>query len=355
MEMYYHYFQILFKIYSSVSVLLEYSKNLPLNKFGIFALYFTQNCGYDYMKIVITGGAGFIASHIADAYLALGHEVWIIDNLSTGKQENIPEKAHFVKMDVNDPAIHDLFSQEKFDIVNHHAAQMDVRVSVNDPSHDARINILGGINIYEAAKNSGVKKIIFASSGGTVYGEQEIFPADESHPTKPISPYGVAKLSNEHYLYYYYAVYGIPYVAFRYANVYGPRQNPHGEAGVIAIFTQKLLAGQQPIINGDGLQTRDYVYVGDIVKANELAISTDMHGAFNIGTSIETDVNTLFRHLHSLIGATCSEQHIPAKTGEQRRSVLSYNHIYQQYGWEPSMEIRAGLDKTVEFFRVKST
>lgn len=147
------------------------------------------------MKIVITGGAGFIASHIADAYIALGHEVWIIDNLSTGKQENIPEKAHFIKMDVNDPAIHDLFSQEKFDIINHHAAQMDVRVSVNDPSHDARINILGGINIYEAAKNSGVKKIIFASSGGTVYGEQEIFPADESHPTKPISPYGVAKLS----------------------------------------------------------------------------------------------------------------------------------------------------------------
>jgi UDP-glucose 4-epimerase len=232
---------------------------------------------------------------------------------------------------------------------------MDVRVSVNDPSHDARINILGGINIYEAAKNSGVKKIIFASSGGTVYGEQEIFPADESHSTKPISPYGVAKLSNEHYLYYYSAVYGIPFVAFRYANVYGPRQNPHGEAGVIAIFTQKLLAGEQPIINGDGLQTRDYVYVGDVVKANELAISTDMQGAFNIGTSIETDVNTLFRHLHSLIGATCSEQHIPAKTGEQRRSVLSYSHINQQYGWEPSMEIRDGLEKTVESFRVKST
>lgn len=303
------------------------------------------------MKIAITGGAGFIASHIADAYVSLGHEVFIIDNLSTGKLENIPSQATFIEMDVNDPALPELFMDEKFDIVNHHAAQMDVRVSVQDPSFDARINILGGLNVYESAFKSGVKKIIFASSGGTVYGDQEYFPADEHHPTKPISPYGIAKLSNEQYLYYYAHVHGLPFVAFRYANVYGPRQNPHGEAGVIAIFTQKLLRGEQPIINGDGLQTRDYVYVGDVVQANVLALQPQMIGAYNIGTAIETDVNTLFRHLRDLTGSQCEEQHAPAKQGEQLRSVLSHERIQAAFGWTPRMNLIEGLSKTVDSFK----
>lgn len=303
------------------------------------------------MKIAVTGGAGFIASHIADAYLSLGHEVVIIDNLSTGKRENIPANARFIEMDVNDPGIPALFMEEKFDIVNHHAAQMDVRVSVQDPTYDARINILGGINIYESALRSGVKKIIFASSGGTVYGEQEYFPADERHPTKPISPYGIAKLSNEQYLYYYAHVHGLPSVAFRYANIYGPRQNPHGEAGVIAIFAQKLLKGEQPVINGDGLQTRDYVYVGDVVAANILALQPQMIGAYNIGTGIETDVNTLFGHLRDLSQSTCEEQHAPAKQGEQMRSVLSHERIFASFGWTPKMDIVEGLSKTVDSFR----
>jgi UDP-glucose 4-epimerase len=303
------------------------------------------------MKIAVTGGAGFIASHIADAYLSLGHEVVIIDNLSTGKRENIPANARFIEMDVNDSGIPELFMEEKFDIVNHHAAQMDVRVSVQDPTYDARINILGGINIYESALRSGVKKIIFASSGGTVYGEQEYFPADERHPTKPISPYGIAKLSNEQYLYYYAHVHGLPSVAFRYANIYGPRQNPHGEAGVIAIFAQKLLKGEQPVINGDGLQTRDYVYVGDVVAANILALQPQMIGAYNIGTGIETDVNTLFGHLRDLTQSTCEEQHAPAKQGEQMRSVLSHERIFASFGWTPKMDIVEGLSRTVDSFR----
>ncbi|MFN4767920.1 MAG: NAD-dependent epimerase/dehydratase family protein [Ignavibacteria bacterium] len=303
------------------------------------------------MKIAITGGAGFIASHIADAYLSLGHEVFIIDNLSTGKPGNIPSQARFIEMDVNDPALSVLFMDEKFDIVNHHAAQMDVRVSVQDPSYDARINILGGLNVYESAYKSGVKKIIFASSGGTVYGDQEYFPADELHPTKPISPYGIAKLSNEQYLYYYAHIHGLPFVAFRYANVYGPRQNPHGEAGVIAIFTQKLLRGEQPIINGDGLQTRDYVYVGDVVQANVLALQPQMIGAYNIGTAIETDVNTLFRHLRDLTGSQCEEQHAPAKQGEQLRSVLSHERIRAAFGWTPRMDLIEGLSYTVDSFK----
>ena len=220
------------------------------------------------MKIIVTGGAGFIGSHIVDAYCALGHDVVILDNFSSGKIENCNPKARIITMDITAEAINNLFEKERFDVLNHHAAQMDVRVSVNDPQFDASTNILGGLNLYEAAKKNGVKKIIFASSGGTVYGEQQEFPASEDHPKQPLSPYGISKLANEHYLYYYKQEYGISSVILRYANIYGPRQNPHGEAGVVAIFTNKLLAGQEPVINGDGLQTRDYVFVSDVVQAN---------------------------------------------------------------------------------------
>jgi UDP-glucose 4-epimerase len=309
--------------------------------------------GESLMKILVTGGAGFIGSHIADRYIDEGHEVVILDDMSSGKEENINPKAKFVKMDINDVAILELFKDEKFDIVNHHAAQMDVRVSVNDPKFDARTNILGGLNLYEAAKESGVKKIIFASSGGTVYGEQELFPASEEHPTRPCSPYGISKLSNEKYLFYYKEVYGIDFVALRYANVYGPRQNPHGEAGVVAIFANKLLKGEKPIINGDGKNTRDYIYVDDVVSANLIALNNDVSGIFNIGTAIETDVNDIFRSLNNIIKADCEEVHGPAKAGEQIRSVISFNKIKNLHGWIPKIEFNEGLHYTVSFFKSK--
>ena len=305
------------------------------------------------MKILVTGGAGFIASHITDAYISAGHEVVIIDNMSTGKNENINPKAKFIELDINDPQISDIFKAEKFDVINHHAAQMDVRVSVNDPKFDAHTNILGSLNLYEAAKDHGVKKIIFASSGGTVYGEQEEFPAKEEHPLRPVSPYGISKLSNEKYLYYYKEVYGIDYAVLRYANVYGPRQNPHGEAGVVAIFAKRMLEGNKAIINGDGKNTRDYVFVDDVVKANVLALNDEMTGEYNIGTGVESDVNYIFSALKELTGSDCEEVHGEAKSGEQKRSVISFEKIYKQNGWKPTVKFKEGLDSTVEFFKGK--
>jgi UDP-glucose 4-epimerase len=303
------------------------------------------------MKILVTGGAGFIASHIVDAYIKEGHEVSIIDNLSTGRIENINPDAHFFEMDLNDPGLLSLLEKEKFDIVNHHAAQLDVRVSVADPVFDARVNILGGVNLFQAAHKSGVRKIIFASSGGTVYGEQINFPADETHPTEPVSPYGIAKLTSEKYLYYFKQAFGMDYVCLRYANIYGPRQNPFGEAGVVAIFAKKMLDGQQPVINGDGKNTRDYVYVGDVVKANVMALDDNFTGIYNIGTGIENDVNYIFNIVRHHTGSECIEIHGEAKIGEQIRSVLSYEKIYSQYGWKPDINFDFGLSLTVEWFK----
>ena len=224
------------------------------------------------MKVLVTGGAGFIASHIVDAYVERGHEVFILDDLSTGQKPNVNPRATFFEVDIADAKAVKLIEQIKPDVLNHHAAQMDVRHSVADPQFDARVNILGFINLLEACKNTGAKKIIFASSGGAVYGEQEAFPAAEDHPTRPASPYGVSKRTGELYLSYYQQAFGLPYIALRYANVYGPRQSNKGEAGVVAIFISLLLAGKVPVINGDGKQTRDYVYVGDVVNANVAAL-----------------------------------------------------------------------------------
>jgi len=244
------------------------------------------------LKILVTGGAGFIGSNVADGLIEAGHETVIVDDLSNGREENIPCKAAFYKVDVRDKKLDDVFRKEKPDIVIHNAAQLSVRVSVEQPLLDADINIIGGLNLIDICRRYDVRKIIFASSGGTVYGEQQVFPADESHPLAPISPYGVAKLATEHYLYYYYQAYGLEYIALRYANIYGPRQDPHGEAGVVAIFSNMMLAGKAPVINGDGLQTRDYVYVGDVVKVSLAAVRSDFVGPVNIGTGRETDVVT---------------------------------------------------------------
>jgi UDP-glucose 4-epimerase len=303
------------------------------------------------MRILVTGGAGFIGSHVVDTYIEAGHDVFVVDDLSTGKLENLHPRAHFIHADLLDLAVRKLIAAEKIEVVNHHAAQMDVRRSVADPLFDARVNLLGMLNVLEGAREAKVKKVIFSSSGGTVYGEQTEFPASEDHATQPISPYGVSKRSGEHYLYFYSVEYGIPYIALRYANIYGPRQDPHGEAGVVAIFTLRLLSGQQPVINGDGKQTRDYVFVKDVARANLAALRVDYCGPINIGTSIEIDVNQLFLHLRTLTNSSLPEIHGPTKPGEQRRSVLTWNRAREVLGWSPTVGLEEGLRETVAFFR----
>jgi UDP-glucose 4-epimerase len=302
---------------------------------------------------LITGGAGFIASNVADRYLELGHEVVIIDNLITGQKENIPAAAKFYEMDICDEGIKNVFEMERPDIVNHHAAQMDVRKSVADPIYDANVNIFGSINLLQNCVKFGVKQFIFASTGGAIYGEQDYFPADENHPTRPISPYGITKLTSEKYLHFYNLVYGLKYTVLRYANVYGPRQNPHGEAGVVAIFSKKMLKKEQPVINGDGKQTRDYVFVGDVVKANELVLAAADNKIYNIGTGIETNVNELFHKIAQFMEHPVEEVHGPGQAGEQMRSLLNFDLIKKDLDWEPAVDLDAGLHKTVEFFRKK--
>ena len=303
------------------------------------------------MKILVTGGAGFIGSHVVDAYIDKGHDVVVVDNLVTGQMENVNPKAKFYKMNIGDAGLFDIFKEEKFDAVNHHAAQMDIRLSVKDPIYDAQNNILGTINLLQASVQNGVKKFIFISSGGAIYGEQDYFPADEEHPTRPLSPYGITKLAGEKYLYYYANEYKLPYTVFRYANIYGPRQNPRGEAGVVAIFATRLLKGEQPVINGDGRQTRDYVYVGDVVEANLRALEFGTSDYFNIGTGIETDVNEIFGQLNAYTGRNAEEFHGPAKPGEQLRSLLNYEKAERLLKWLPKMSLEQGLKETVAFFK----
>ena len=303
------------------------------------------------MKILVTGGAGFIASQIADAYILAGHEVYVLDNLSTGFLKNLNPDAHFIKSDISSPSLAELFEKVKFDVVNHHAAQIDVRKSVNDPIFDANTNILGTIILLQACIKTNVKKFMFASTGGAVYGEQEYFPADEKHPTNPVSPYGITKLSIEKYLYFYKNEYGLKHTILRYANVYGPRQNPFGEAGVVAIFTNKLLRNENPIINGEGKQTRDYVFVEDVVKANVTTLEDENSDIFNVGTGIETSVNELFASINSIAGGKAEEKHGPAPKGEQARSVITSEKLFSKFNWKPSIKIDEGLKKTFEFFK----
>jgi len=306
------------------------------------------------VKILVTGGAGFIGSHVADAYLNAGHDVVIMDDLSSGVRENLNPKAKFYHVDVRSDQVEGIFQREKFDVVNHHAAQMDVRRSVADPKHDASVNVLGSLHLLESSRRNGVTKFIFASTGGAIYGEQDSFPADEDHPQRPLSPYGVSKLCVERYLYYYHRVHGLQSVAMRYANVYGPRQNPFGEAGVVAIFAHKMLKGEQPVINGNGKQTRDYVYVADVVQANLLAERAPGFGVYNVGTGVENDANTLFKKLRKYLSPDCKEEHGPPMVGEQQRSVVSFAKIKKELGWSPTTKFEEGLYLTAEYFKQKN-
>lgn len=301
------------------------------------------------MKILVTGGAGFIGSHVVDRYVAQGHQVVVVDNLSTGRGEFVNPRATLHVADIRSPRLAKIFDAERPEAVNHLAAQMDLRRSVVDPGFDAQVNILGTLNLLECARRSSVKRLIFASTGGAIYGDGAEPPTPEDHPTRPASPYGIAKLAVEHYLACWETLYGIRTLALRYANVYGPRQNSAGEAGVVAIFAHRLVTGSAAVINGDGEQTRDYVYVDDVAEANLRALERhDLSGAVNIGTGIETSVNELFRQLARAADARAEPRHGPPKPGEQRRSALDSSLAKRLLDWTPRVSLDEGLRRTVD-------
>jgi len=308
----------------------------------------------DKRRVLVTGGAGFIASHVSEAYLAQGHEVWVVDDLSSGKRANVPDAAHFVEMDVRDPDLRNLFREVRPDLVNLHAAQIDVRVSVSDPSKDAGINVMGLLNVTEAALEVGTRRVVFVSSGGVVYGEPEDIPTPETAPKLPLSPYGVTKLTGEFYLHYYKQIRGLEYVALRYSNVFGPRQDPHGEAGVVAIFCSRLLGGEALTVFGDGHQTRDYVFVRDVVSANMLVSDLDLGDgsgldafAFNVGTGTGTSVNQLADALERVTDRHPGREYKPARPGELEHSTLDTSRI-RSMGWSPAFTLEEGLRQTYE-------
>ncbi|SMB98204.1 UDP-glucose 4-epimerase [Thermanaeromonas toyohensis ToBE] len=312
------------------------------------------------MRILVTGGAGFIGSHIVDALITQGHEVIVVDNLTSGRKENINPAARFYFMDICSPEMEEVFRKEKPELVNHHAAQIDVRRSVADPHEDARVNIVGLLNLLKNCVRYGVKGFIFASSGGVVYGEPTELPVKEGYPKGPLSPYGVSKLASEYYLYCFAQVHGLPYITLRYGNVYGPRQDPHGEAGVVAIFGNKMLKGETPTIYGDGEQLRDYVYVQDVVKANLLAmeklakksypsLGKGIDGlAYNIGTGKGTSVNELFHLLKKVIGYQGEAIYGPTRAGELKRIYLDCSKAWQELGWRAEVKLEEGLKHTVQ-------
>jgi len=301
--------------------------------------------------VCLTGGAGFIGSHLADALLARGVQVTVLDDLSTGRRENVAEGATWHEVDIRSEDAAGIVAEGDFDVLIHLAAQMDVRRSVADPAFDADVNVRGTLNLLEAARKGGVGRVLFASTGGAIYGEQDVFPADEDHPTRPVSPYGVAKLAVERYLYYYHHEYGLDVTCLRYANAYGPRQNPFGEAGVVAIFLHKLLVGDTPTVNGDGMQTRDYVHVSDVVAANLAALGRSGFHTYNVGTGRETSVVELYGHLAAALGVDRPAQHGPGKPGEQRRSVIDPARIQADLGVRSPRSLADGLGDTVRWFR----
>lgn len=303
------------------------------------------------MNIIVTGGAGFIASHVVDVYVEKGHKVTVVDNLSTGKKEFVNSQATLIEADITDKdSIQTIIKDIKPEAINHHAAHIQVGNSVKNPQFDAENNILGVLNIMEAAKEVGTKKIIMASTGGAMYGDKPV-PFTEELREEPLSPYGVSKRSGELYLNYYYEQYAIPYVALRYSNVYGPRQNPHGESGVVAIFSELLVDGKTPIINGSGTNSRDYVFVADVARANVLALETPFVGALNIGTNTETTTNDVFEKVVKALGMNVMAQHGPERPGEQVRSVLDYSKAKQILGWEPTVYFDEGVKQVAAWYK----
>jgi UDP-glucose 4-epimerase len=302
------------------------------------------------VRALVTGGAGFIGSHITDALIDAGHTVTVIDDLTRGRREQVNTGATFVELDITMAALGAAVADAHPDVVFHAAAQIDVRESVRNPLHDAEVNVVGTVNVLRAAVDAGARRVVFASSGGAIYGDTDVIPTPEDHPCRPESPYGTAKLCAEAYGGTFSRQAGLEFVALRYANVYGPRQDPHGEAGVVAIFATRLVHGKPVVINGDGTQTRDYVHVHDVVRANLAAVDGPA-GVYNIGTGVETDVNTLYRLLAAAAGVTSNAEHGPAKPGEQRRSCLDTTGARQRLGWRPSIGFDAGARSTLDYFR----
>ncbi len=303
------------------------------------------------MKILVTGGAGFIGSHVVDRYCDLGHEVVVLDNLSTGKAAFVNGKAKLIEADITNAAeIQKIILQEQPEVINHHAAHIQVGNSVKNPQFDAENNVIGVLNIMEAAREIPIKKIIMASTGGAMYGNKPT-PFTEEMKEEPLSPYGVSKRSGELYLNYYYEQYGIPYTILRYANVFGPRQNPHGESGVVAIFSEMLAAGKTPIINGDGTHTRDYVYIDDVAEANVLALESNEIGAFNIGTTTEISSNEVFEQVAQAFALQIRAEHGPERPGEQITSSLDFSKAKAQLGWEPSVDFAEGVERVVAWYQ----
>ena len=302
------------------------------------------------MRILVTGGAGFIASHVVDALIAAGHDVSIVDDLSTGRRQNINPKARFYEVDIRSPDLAEVIATEQPEVINHHAAQMDVRRSVADPIYDADVNILGTLNLLERAREHDVRKMIYISTGGAAYGEPKYLPCDEAHPIDPLCPYGATKHTVEHYLFMYRQSYGLDYTVLRYPNVYGPRQDPHGEAGVVAIFAGQMLSGQQVVINGSGEQERDFVYVGDCVRANLLSLSEGSGEIYNLGWGIGTSVNDIFAQMKNITGYAQEPVHGPPKLGETFKIYLDAGKAQRELGWEPQVPLREGLAQTVAYF-----
>ena len=307
-------------------------------------------------SVLVTGGAGFIGSHVADAYLAAGYSVTVLDDLSTGRRENVPPAARFLRADVGSTEARDLLADGGFTVLNHHAAQMDVRVSVTDPALDARINLLGLLNLLEGARRGGVRRVVFASSGGVVYDERGRLPHREEAGKLPVSPYGVSKMASEYYLVAYAGLYGLEVVSLRYANVYGPRQNPHGEAGVVAIFGSRVRAGKPLTVFGNGEQTRDYVFVEDVARANLAATRAPVSApesidsaAFNVGTGVETSVNQLARLMLEVAARTVPITREPARAGELLRSALDCAKAARAWDWRPAVSLTQGLKRTYDW------
>jgi UDP-glucose 4-epimerase len=301
---------------------------------------------------MVTGGAGFIGSHVVDTFLANDYEVVVVDDLSTGRLSNLNPAATFYQIDIRSPELEEIFKEEEPDFIDHHAAQMDVRRSVDDPLFDADVNVLGSIKLIELARKHQVKRFIYISTGGAVYGEPEYLPCDEAHPINPICPYGASKHTVEHYLFMYQELYDLDYVVLRYPNVYGPRQDPHGEAGVVAIFTGQMLKGEQVVINGDGKQERDFVYVEDCARANLLALTAENPNTiFNLGYGYGTSINDIYSNLKAATDYKMSAIHGPEKAGETQRIYLEATKARQELNWTPTVGLEDGLQNTVDYFR----